>query len=407
MNIKIREILKNVFSKTGIAALIICGIIFSISVIKIGNSFPSIAKTIKNFNAVGISNSIKNFENDYNNNYETLQKVAVDITGYAEKAQGKRVSNTPTMLLAFDTDNHLHRIMPKTDIKAKLASLKKTMLYFKNKKIKTVYTLVPSSVVRGVTVLPDGIKDYQNEYADKLLKSLNDSKIRTIDLRTEFANLGLDPQKLFFNTDHHWNIKAAFNGATTIVKYFNDNFKLDLDPNGIYSKIENYSITTYKEAFYGTYANAAGRAFVGKADDIDKILPKYETKFKFKSYTKTGALKNIDSKRTYIIGPFKDSLHNGTKTHSAYCNNARVEIIINNYKSTNELKCMVFGTSNTRIATAFLAPYFKEIRYVDTQENRFNKNIYKYVENYKPDVILFMYPAFAFTNAKTFIYNTN
>ncbi len=404
---KILSFIKNnIFTATGIATLLIFTVIFSIGAYKLNNSYKSFASTIKHFTERSVKQNFQKIENDYDNNSESMQKVAVDIASYGELAQGKRVLQTTTMLLAFDTDNHLHRIMPKTKIDVKLNKLISTMKYLNKKKYKTVFTMVPSSVVKGVTQLPAGITDYQNKYADATLKTLRAANIKTIDLRASFKRKNMDPQQAFFNTDHHWNVQTAFQGASVVTKFLKEKYKLKIDPKNTYSDIKNYSQKVYKEVFYGTYANAAERVFVGKADDITKILPKFDTKFKFRSYTKTGALKSINSKQTELIGPFKDSLHDGRMTHSAYLNNARVEIVINNLKPTSKLKCFVLGTSNTRIATAFLAPYFKELRYVDTQKGRFQKNIYKYVEAFKPDVIIFMYPAFAYANSDTFMYVT-
>ncbi len=405
---KITDIFKKyIFTRTGLAAVIILGLIFSITIIKLSDSYNFISKTFDNINEKGISKTIKDFENDYNNSSEALQKVAVEVASKTEKVQGKTVYQTTTMLLAFDTDNHLHRIMPKTDITAKLKSLKKTMLYFNEQKINTVFVMIPSSIVEGKTVLPTGVIDNQNEYADTTLASLKESGINTIDLREEFAKKNYDLQKVFFNTDHHWNIQSNFRSTKIIKKYLNSKFMFNLDPKNIISNSKNYNIKTYKKVYYGSYAETAGKTFVGDADDFTVILPKYATNFRFRSYTTNGKLENMYGKKMDITGPFAKSLYDGRKSYSTYLNMAKVEIIINNYKSKNDLKCLVLGTSHARVATAFLAPYFKELRYADTQSNRFEKNLYKYVKSYKPDVIIFMYNPFAYQNYRTFRYYTN
>jgi hypothetical protein len=403
----LKKLIKNIFTRSGLAAVIVFALIFSVAAIKLCNSYSSIITTFKNIDSKGITDSMKKFEKDFNNNFEPLQKVAVEIASQTEKVQGKRVYETTSMLLAFDTDNYLHRIMQKTEIHAKLSNLKKTMLYFQNKKIKSVFVMIPNSVVKGKTVLPKGIYDYQNEISDTTLSTLKEANLRTIDLRSEFAKNKIDPQKVFFNTDHHWTIQSNFQASKIVTSYLNKNFKFNLDPKKVYSNLKNYNVKTYKKSFYGSYADTAGKAFVGDPEDFTTILPKYATNFRFRSYTTNGKLEIMYGKKMDITGPFSKSLSDGRHSYSTYFNMAKVEIVVKNLKSTSNKKCLVLGTSHARVASAFLCPYLKELRYADTQSHRFEKNLYKYVESYKPDVIIFMYPAFAYKNYRTFRYYIN
>ncbi|MFA6308561.1 MAG: hypothetical protein WC677_02270 [Clostridia bacterium] len=404
MKVLLKKLIRNILTRSGIAAVIVFALIFSVAAIKLCNSYSSIVTTFKNIDSKGIADSMKNFEKDYNNNFEPLQKAAVEIASQTEKAQGKRVYETTSMLLAFDSDDYLHRIMQKTEIHAKLSSLKKTMLYFQNKKIKSVFVMIPNSVVKDKTVLPQGIRDYQNEISDTTLSTLKEANLRTIDLRSEFAKNKIDPQKVFFNTDHHWTIQSNFQASKIVANYLNKSFKFNLDPKKVYSNLKNYSVKTYKKSFYGSYADTAGKAFVGDPEDFTTILPKYATNFRFKSFTTNGKLEVMYGKKMDITGPFSKSLSDGRHSYSTYFNMAKVEIVVSNLKSTSNKKCLVLGTSHARVASAFLCPYFRELRYADTQSNRFEKNLYKYVESYKPDVIIFMYPAFAYKNYRTFRY---
>jgi hypothetical protein len=400
-------IVSNILTRTGISAIVVLAVIFFIGAVRLGNSSEAFSKAFANTPKTSVTERIKGFEKDFNNNFESLQKVSVDVTSLADNAQGKRVMQTPTMLLAFDTDGLLHRIMPNINITKKLANLKEVMLRMKNKNYNTIYVAVPSSVIKGKTVLPSGVTDFENATIDKVIKTLKIANIRTLDLRQEFTKDGIDPQDIFYNTDHHWKIPYSFQGAMQIARYLNASYKLNLDPNNVYSNINNYTSKTIPKVYGGSYMDAGGSAFVGDPDDFTSLIPKFATDYRFRSYTSKGEIQHLNSgskKAMDYTGTFPETLYDGRPTYMGYYNGGNTEIRVNNNFVANNLKCMVVGTSNARPASAFLSTYFKELRFIDTQGGRFSQNLYTYVDDYDPDVVLFMYPGWAFDDPNVFNY---
>lgn len=397
----------NVFTKTGIAAILILAIISYIAFNRLGNAYPALANAFTNIREKSVTEGIKGFEKDYNNDYEELQKVSVDVTSYAQTLQGARVLQTPTMLLAFDTDGYLHRIMPKINITTKLGNLKKVMQRMQTKGYKTVFVGVPSSVIKGQTVLPGTVTDFENATIDKVINTLKTSNIRTLDLREEFKKADFDLQDVFYRTDHHWKIPYSFQGTRYIAKYLNEAYKLNLDPENKFSNVNNYKEETRTKIYAGSYMDAGGSAFVGDKDDFTSLVPKFTTNYRFRSYKSNGEIQHLSvgSKEAMdYTGNFTETLYDGRPTYTAYFNGGNTEIVVNNNMSTNNLKCMVVGTSNARPASAFLSTYFKELRFIDTQGGRFIKNLYTYIDDYNPDVVLFMYPGWAFDDPNVFNY---
>jgi hypothetical protein len=338
--------------------------------------------------------------------YSGISQTSGNYSGTIKNAVNKDVFKKSDILLAFDSQRHLHRIMPKTDISQNLKTLKNVILHFKNKKYNTAFVMVPSSVVKGKTKLPSGIADYQNTSADKALAGLKSAGIKTLDLRSEFIKNYLDPQRVFFNTDHHWKIPHCFYAAKIISKYLNTAFKLNLDPKKVYTNYDNYTATKYVKSYSGSFMRIAGKSFVGPPDDFISVIPKYKTNYRLRCYTNKGKIQYTNGgKKMDYSGPFTSTLYDGRKTYTGYFKGGLTELIVNNYSTTNKLKCMVIGTSMGRGASAFLAQYFKELRFVDSQSGRFSKNLYNYVDSYKPDVVLFVYAGFSFESEYTFNYH--
>ncbi len=380
MRIKGKGLFSSILIKTGIAAIFVIAVVFFVSANKISNAGS------------------------------TFKKASVDFASYAVSSGEDRVLQTSSMLLAFDTDGILHRIMPNINITKKLAKLKEVMLRMKNKGYKTVYVAVPCSVVKGVTVLPSAVTDFENAIIDKVIKTIKNSNIRTLDLRQEFTKDGIDPQDVFYHTDHHWKIPYSFQGAKQIAKYLNGAYKLNLDPKNVFSNSANYTSRTAPKAYSGSYMDAGGSAFVGDPDDFTALIPKFTTNYRFRSYTSSGEIQHLNSgskKAMDYTGTFSETLYDGRDTYMGYFNGGNTEIRVNNNIATNQLKCMVVGTSNARPASAFLSTYFNELRFIDTQGGRFSQNLYTYIDNYNPDVVLFMYPGWAFDDPNVFNYIIN
>ncbi len=392
-----------IYSATGLTTIIIFLIILSIGALKFYKAIPLITDFAKQPLKQPVASQIKTFESEYNSNSEAIQKEAVNLIGYSEKALGKKVTETPLMTLAVDTDGHPHRILPNIDITNNLNNLKAMLKHLTDKNIKNAFFLVPCSVVKGKTQLPLGVTDYQNITGDRVVSELKSAGIRTVDLREEFQKMKVDPQKVFFNTDHHWKIPYAFFAAKVSAQYLNTAFKFKLDPYNVYSGYANYEEKTYPKAYEGSYTTAVGESFVGAADDFTTLLPKFKTSFRYRSLTSDGTLeKTLAGRIMDYTGPFETALYNGGHTYTSYFKGGTTHLVVDNYLATNKLKCLVVGTSHARAASAFLTLYFKQLVFVDMQGSRFSNSLYSYIDDLKPDVVIVMYAPYTFSKNTSF-----
>ena len=78
--------------------------------------------------------------------------------------------------------------------------------------------------------------------------------------------------------------------------------------------------------------------------------------------------------------------------YSAYMFDGFVENRIDNKMSDNDLKALLISDSFSRPMAPFFSLCFKETRYLDSQEGRYTRSYVKYIENYKPDIVVLMFP---------------
>ena len=72
--------------------------------------------------------------------------------------------------------------------------------------------------------------------------------------------------------------------------------------------------------------------------------------------------------------------------------NAYNENIVLNNMSDNDLKVMLIADSYARPMLPFLSLCFKEVRYLDPQEGRYNDSYVDYIDAYDPDIVIMMFP---------------
>lgn len=118
-----------------------------------------------------------------------------------------------------------------------------------------------------------------NDYLDKYAVSLEKYDIPYYDFRTTMINSGLKETDLFYKTDHHWTIDAAFLAYQDGVTFFRNTFGEDLDPNGIFTNPDNYNYEIYEDVMLGSMGRETGYLYSG-IEDFAMMYPKFETSFR-------------------------------------------------------------------------------------------------------------------------------
>ena len=330
---------------------------------------------------------VSNTENSFNNSV-FLRQEFIDFYGSIQKTLNKKVQED----IAKDNNNILHNVAETRDVTFAIDNLNELSDFSEEKDIKLLYVQPPSKVMEDFTVLPKGVTDSSNENIDEFLKGIED--VNYLDLRNNIDKWNLDREKMFYKTDHHWTIESVFRAYSDVIDEINHLYKMNLDPDNVYTDIENFSQTIYKENFLGSQGNKLSEPYSG-LDDFDLILPNFQTDF-----TLTQILKNeiLHEKK----GTFKEALvyedlikenerGYSIESYTSYLGYGNTEKRIVNNSVENDKKVLVIGDSYSRPFSAFLSLCFKETRNLDTQPGRFEENIYDYISEYDPDIVVVMF----------------
>ena len=127
-----------------------------------------------------------------------------------------------------------------------------------------------------------------NEFVDKVLLQFRRYNVDYLDFREVFLDEGMTLENIFYKTDHQWNIPSAFFATNVILDYLRNKFGDDIDQDGYYMNPDNYTISTYKEAFLGDQGRESGIGYIETLDDYTYIYPKYDTEYTYRSLSRSG-----------------------------------------------------------------------------------------------------------------------
>ncbi|MCQ2519790.1 MAG: hypothetical protein MJ107_04565 [Lachnospiraceae bacterium] len=121
-----------------------------------------------------------------------------------------------------------------------------------------------------------GAESYINRNADLFLERIGEAGIDYLDLRDKIAEEGLDSQQMFYRTDHHWTVPAAFWAASKVAEKLNESGGYNIDTQ-IYNE-DNYYCQFYENSWLGEQGWLVADTYVG-LDDYTTVEPTFDTSF--------------------------------------------------------------------------------------------------------------------------------
>lgn len=327
------------------------------------------------------------FEIYYNSLYSS-QPLSLDLFSLTQRALGKHETRDFEVLKSKNGQLYLRGEIPRMDKESVKNVADQVQL------IKSVvddyggaflYVQAPYKNVGQAIDLADYAKDYTEESETCLDNLLKEQGVPVLDLRdyNECCE--------YYKTDHHWTVQAAFNASKLIGDEIENSYSIDLSKHERNYNLDNYNLVTYDDCFLGSIGIKVGPYFAGR-DSFSIYKPKFDTDFDFCHY--------INHERQFeYAGDFwstfidedilKDSTFNNkyeVNMHGAY-----VESIIKNKKANNDYKCLLVTHSYGRAMAQYMSLDYNELRYLDPQQGRYNDNILDYINEYQPDVVIYMY----------------
>lgn len=257
--------------------------------------------------------------------------------------------------------------------------------------IEFIYVSPPSKVILGYNELPAGVDDFSNNLLDKFLARIK-LKVLYLDLRNDKMH-HLNPESRFFKTDHHWTIRASFDAYCYTLLALNKSSVFNFNTSEDYSNINYFNIEHFPNSFLGSAGQSLGKNYSG-IDNYELITPRFKTDFHLTQIVNNQVLhvKSGDFSEALI---YNELLPNKGEicidAYTSYLGYGNSEKIIINNLIKNDYKLLVIGDSFSRPYTAFMSLYFKETRNIDTQKGRFDRNVYNYINEYKPDLVIMLY----------------
>lgn len=374
------------------AFVIYIGVMFILNIGNFKDSAVSSAYHLLITKTVTPSAAASEFEGNANSNfYHHLRQV--DVNGLFQKLCGRKMVNN-TVLGDHNklyNGEHVDWVYDKKEVDRSIDYIEAIFNEAGSNGATVLYVQHPEKFNGNEDSLPYGLDYDYWQNANHYVERLTADGHPTLDLRN------YEDACVFFKNDHHWTIQSAFNGSKHIAETLDSMIGLN-DVDKI-TDISNYDIETYKKSFFGSVGVRVGRWFMGR-DDFDVITPKFETEIDYSRFAQDSQLVEQHS------GNFSEALidydllndKDYMNKYNSYDRDGYIENHIVNKTSPNPQKVLLISDSYSRPMQTFLSLNFYETRTLDPQEGRYNHSYLQYIREYKPDIVVVMYP-YGFTDA--------
>ena len=348
--------------------------------------------------------------NDYIHSYFTafesalnesvfLKNNYIDLFGVLQNAMDKDVipSSGYTGTIVRGSDNKLYSASSVTtsdkesysldDIKEYSDALIQFNDVVKESGAELLYVQAPQKYYEGVTVpIPidaQRLISRKNKFLNQI-----DGKVNYLDMMQRIYDEKKDYDSVFFATDHHWTVDAAFWCYQEICDYLNTNTEYRIDEK--YYDSYNWNKQVLENAYLGSTGVRVGSYYVGR-DDFSLITPKFDTDFE--RHYMSDYMVDYNGDFTQCVLTEYDKFVDGdyqnliwgiyTGSDSSYVN-------IENHLIDNDKKVLIVKDSFGLPVSAFMSTTCKNLTIYDPRYSH-EKSLTRYVKDEGFDLVVFIY----------------
>ena len=268
----------------------------------------------------------------------------------------------------------------------------------KGRGIPFVFVVAPAKADAGRTMFPRGwdCGGDVNSWAHARCEEFRAEGMEVVDLTSRYTATPADVRRNFFKTDHHWNIRAAFDAAHVVANKLSEVLSLPALRNHPHSDPANWEWRMMRDSFVGSHGRRTGAWFSG-LDDFEYAVPRFKTHMARELF-RTGAVWE---------GAFEDSVITKSRLeetgkemrYSIVCGGdsrwldlQRVQkdrrMRISNFLAPCEKRVMISQDSFGLPFAAYLSPLFKETLVNDPRNMPPGLDEEKMIADYRPDVVI-------------------
>lgn len=330
--------------------------------------------------ATKLSNSLTTFDKRMNE-YFILHDLSINSYGFIQKSLDKH--------LIDDADPNYNVVKLKNDyltfnaagdsdssgLKEFLVDLKGTC---DNNNVDMLYVNKLGKNTYDKSQVPEFFPfDYVSNFRE-VKKEMQASGINVLDMDEIVDKEGIDKYSLFYKTDHHWKTKTGLWASNLIADRLNESYDMKIDTMKL--DISNYNIETHKDSFLGSQGIRTGEWYTD-LEDFDVIYPKYETNMEYE----------IRKSNIKLKGDFKDTVFykkSYTDGYGMYMSSRYDLTAFKNLEPNNGKYAVFVVDSFGSVVAPFLAQTFERMDCIDLRY--FSDDLGEYIEQNKPDVLIYM-----------------
>ena len=396
--------MKHFFIKKYIFAGIFLLILFTFGIANFMYQYDEMNITFQKYNKITNQTDVKKLISKVEGtaNEELLGKINfIETYGYIQQLMGK--SEIDNFTYGKDKNGFLNYASFYKEDDEKLMEYAKQVRRLKesveSKGTKTLFINPPGKYVKNSSIYDKGfpIND-TTQSQDEFLLYLHNNGVDTLDLRKPILESGLPYEKLFYKTDHHWTIEAAFIAFCAIVEDMESRCGVKLDPNKFYRDLNNYKTYYYPQSMLGSMGRNSGINYSG-LDDFTLIIPKFETDLIYETENQEREKKRREGsfdKSILEVNVIYDS-STSSKIYSLSKYDAYISVNpwdkITNNKNKDGPKILCIRDSYFSPTLSFLSPLCSEIHMIWPLASSNKMDIEEYLEENDFDyVFIELYP---------------
>ena len=328
---------------------------------------------------------------DESKTYIPMYYELSEFSGRIDKAMGKSYFDEHQDIFRL-SNGQLTGVEEKykiEDIKYQVSNIADMSIWTKKQGKEFIYIQYPYKESAFDYLLPEEYEDYSDLNADRILAFLEVAGVKSLDLREAFKAKNIDEDDIFFETDHHWNLKGGRMAAKLIAEWLNAEYGLELNTR-LLSK-ENFYEKRYEDWSLGSYGRKVTLANA-KPDDFIIYIPKYHTDFRVVNedinLDITGSFNQVMvdydrlEKKNYYENICYDTLLYGNRPLTRITNNT----------VHNGVKLLFIRDSFSLAMAPYLALMAEQVDLIDIRSNLgdFTGSVKTFVEEESPDFVIVM-----------------